>query len=261
MKLSAVVITKNEAENIQRCLDALTFADERIVIDAESTDNTATIAKQCGATVFTNPWLGYGPQKNFGLQKAQGEWVLFIDADEEVSKELAAEIMAAIASSDVDFYWLKIITVFLHTALHHLYGHNPRLFKKQSGRWSNAYVHEQVEHTDEEITIRLNDTHSKRLLHPLLHHSHATIASYLTSMHQYTTLDAKQMSEHDRHRTGRSVKPTLLLPFHLATRQFIKLALWRRGILDGFQGLLWCILSAYYEWEMARKYLWLKGKK
>ncbi|MBI3255377.1 MAG: glycosyltransferase family 2 protein [Candidatus Andersenbacteria bacterium] len=258
MKISAIVITKNEAGTIERCLQALAFADERIVVDAGSNDATVELARKAGATVFTNPWPGYGPQKNVGLSHAQGEWVLFIDADEEVSPALAREIQTAIQDSSHDFYWLKIVTVFLGRPLTHLFGHNPRLFKKSAGRWTGAHVHEQVEHTDEEITIKLNDAHSAKLGTPLLHHSHPTIASYLQSMHQYTTLDAKEMAITHKHRSGRPIGGSPFLPLTLAVRQFLKLLFYRHGFLDGYAGLVWCTMSAYYEWEMAGKYLQLK---
>jgi hypothetical protein len=259
MKLSAVVITKNEEDTIERCLKALHFADERLVIDADSEDRTISIAQDLGAQVYTNPWPGYGPQKNFGMEKAQGEWVLFVDADEEVSSSLAQEIRMTIENPQFDFYWLKIITVFLGKPLTHLFGHNPRLFKKTAGRWTDAFVHEQVEHIDEDVVIKLGDRHSAKLHEPLLHHSHPTITSYLTSMHQYTDLDAKEMANTDRHRSGRVVTPNILLPWTLALRQFFKLLIYRQGILDGPRGFLWCVFSAYYEYEMAQKYLTLKS--
>lgn len=261
MKLSAIVITKNEAKSIGKCLEALSFADERIVIDAESDDATVTIAKASGATVYTNPWPGYGAQKNYGMQKGSGDWVLFIDADEQVTSELAQEIQQAIHSPAYDFYWLKIVTVFLGKPLTHLYGHNPRLFKKGSGRWQAALVHEQVEHIDEEITIKLGDQHSGKLISHLLHNSHESISSYLESMHQYTPLDAREMVSRGKHRSGRPVFPHLFLPLSLTLRQGIKLLVYRRGFLDGIPGLIWCILSAYYEWEMAHKYLAISSKK
>src|SRR3989344_5997982 len=102
MKLSAIVITKNEEGNIRRCLKSLTFTDEIIVVDAESTDQTVTIARELGAQVFIQPWPGYGPQKNFGASHAQGEWLLFVDADEEVSPALAEEIRNIITNPRVD---------------------------------------------------------------------------------------------------------------------------------------------------------------
>lgn len=261
MNLSAIVITKNEASSIGTCLKALAFADERIVIDAGSDDATVDIAKASGATVYINPWPGYGAQKNYGMQKAGGDWVLFIDADEEVTPQLAQEIQHAISRRAPDFFWLKIVTVFLGKPLTHLYGHNPRLFKKGSGRWQSALVHEQVEHIDEEIMIKLGDQHSGKLASHILHNSHESISSYLASMHQYTALDAQEMTKSGNHRSGRPVSPYLFLPLILAVRQAVKLLIYRRGFLDGIPGIVWCTLSAYYEWEMAHKYLAISSKK
>ena len=260
MKLSAIVITKNEEANIARCLRSLDFADEILVVDAESTDKTAAVARQHGATVFIRPWGGYGPQKNFGASRAQGEWLLFIDADEEVSPALAAEIRTTINNPTVDFYWLRIVTVFLQRPLHHLFGHNPRLFRKSAGQWTGDAVHEQVERPAEGIDsanytlVHLDDRFSKILVTPLLHHSHQTVASYLKKMHRYTTLDAERMIKTGRHRSGRPVRASLWLPWYLAFRQGLKLAFYRRGILDGWAGIMWCVLSGYYEYEMARKF-------
>lgn len=254
MKLSAIVITKDEEENIGRCLDSLAFADETIVVDSESQDRTTEIAKAKGATVFTRTWPGYGPQKNFGASQAKGQWLLFIDADEEVTPELAQEITSTISNPTVDFYWLKIVTVFLGKPLHHMYGHNPRLFKKTEGQWTDSNVHEQVE-TLTGTTIRLHDDKSRVLNTPLLHHSHKTISSYLQRMHTYTTLDAKQMHKTNKHRSGKEVTPSLFLPFYLAIKQFLKLLLYKKGIFDGYAGLMWAALSGYYEYVMARKYI------
>lgn len=254
MSLTAVIITKNEAGNIQRCLSSLSFAAEQIVVDAGSTDNTAQLAAQLGARVFVKPWTGYGPQKNFGLKQANNEWLLFIDADEEITPELAKEIIATINHPARDLYWLRIITIFLGRPLSHLSGHNLRLFKKDRGLWTDDAVHEQVKNKHGQI-IKLGDQRSFILTAPLLHHSHPTIASHLKKIHRYTTLDAKQMQRTSRHRSGQSVKPSFFLPYRLALKQFVKLYFYRRGCLDGRAGFIWCLLSSYYEFEMAKKYL------
>ncbi len=98
--LSAIIITKDEAANIGDCLDSLAFCDERIVVDAASNDGTLLIAKEKGARVATHGWKGFGPQKNYALSLAQGDWVLSIDADERVTPELAREIRAAIEEGE-----------------------------------------------------------------------------------------------------------------------------------------------------------------
>lgn len=258
MKLSAITITKNEAQTIQRCVASTkNIVQEHIVVDSNSTDATVDLARASGAQVITHDWPGYGPQKNVGLDMAHGEWALFIDADEEVSPVLAQEIAKTLASPNVDFYWLCIVTVFLGKPLYHLYGHNARLFKKSAGHWSNETVHEQVE-TRDGSQIKLGDNQSQILSQPLLHHSHSTVSSYLERMHQYTTLDAQQMSLTGQHRSGRPIQPSWFLPWRLAIRQFIKLVFYRGGWHDGWVGLTWCYLSAYYEYEMAKKYLKIK---
>ncbi len=259
MPLSAVIITSNEKNNIERCLQSAAWADERIVVDAHSTDGTPATAEALGARVFSRSWPGYGAQKNFGLRQARGPWVLFIDADEEITPELRREIIEALRQPAVDFYWLKIITIFLGRPLRHLYGHNLRLFRKNSGRWTNAKVHEQV--TDSRgRTVELKSRDSVVMSSHLLHHSHRTVSSYLQKMHHYTSLDAQQMYRTGRHRSGRPVGPSFALPWRLSLRQFIKLYFYRRGFLDAGAGLIWCVLSAYYEWEMSVKYLRLRAR-
>ena len=257
MSLSAIIITKNEEDNIERCVKSVAFADEIIVVDAESRDETVNIAKSLGAKTFVRPWPGYGPQKNFGAAQAKGNWLLFIDADEEAGPDLAQEIKTLIANPDYDFYWLKIITVFLRRQLKHIYGHNPRLFKKAAGSWTGYHVHEQAQTNDGRV-IKLGDDISAVLKHPLLHHSHQTITAYLKRMAEYTALDAQQMAKTGRHRSGRPVKPVWYLPYYLAARQFLKLYFYKQGFLDGSAGFLWSVLSGYYEWTMAKKYRLLK---
>jgi len=257
MKLSAIVIAKDAEQSIARVLRSLHFADEKIcILDDRTTDNTAAAA--AGAKILRRGWTGYGPQKNFGAAAAQGEWLLFIDTDEEVPPALAEEIKKSTTYAlppTPSFYWLRIVTVFLGKPLYHLYGHNPRLFRKDAGRWTDARVHEQVERIRDRSLLKLRDADSKILSQPLLHHSHPTIQSYLKKMHRYTTLDAEQMKRTGRHRSGRPVRPTTILPFRLAARQLVKLLFYRRGILDGYAGIVWCVLSAYYEYEMGRKYI------
>lgn len=253
MKLSVIVITKNEETTIARCIKSVAFADEIIVIDAQSTDATPTIAQSLGAVVYTNPWPGFGAQKNYGASRAHGEWLLFIDADEEVPAELSQAIRRATANPAADFYWLRIVTVFLGSPLTHLFGHNPRLFKRAAGQWTDARVHEQVRTLGGHV-ITLGDTQSRVLTPPLLHHSHPTLRSYFTSMHTYTTLDAAEMYRTKKHRSGKSYAPAWWLPAFLALRQFFKLLVYRGGLKDGFAGLAWSAVSGLYEWELASKF-------
>lgn len=256
MSVSAVVITKNEEKTIERCLRSLSFADEIIVVDDFSDDATVAIAERLGARIISQRFMSYGQQKNIGASHAQYGWVLFVDADERISPALAHEITATLAAPKYDVYWLRVLDIFLGRALKHTPGHNPRLLRKSKARWTHAPVHEQVELIGPPSRlIRLRDQHSGVLNEFLFHDSHKTVAQYLKKMHHYTTLDAQQMFKTNKHRSGRAVRPSFLLPYSLALRQFIKLALWRGGILDGYPGWVWATLSSYYEWEMGRKYL------
>jgi glycosyltransferase involved in cell wall biosynthesis len=101
-RLSAIVITKNEATNIADCLDSVAFCDERIVVDCGSSDDTVAVAQNKGAQVVVHNWDGFGPQKNFELSLAGGDWVLSLDADERVSPELSAAIRAAPADEVIE---------------------------------------------------------------------------------------------------------------------------------------------------------------
>lgn len=254
MKLSAIVITKNAGPDIDRTLKSLAFADERIVIDSGSVDDTRERAARLGAKVLTKTWQGYGTQKNYGRSIAQGDWVLFIDDDEVVTPELQKSITQAINNPDKDFYWLRIVTIFLKKPLKHLYGHNSRLFRTKAGKWTDDLVHEQVQSNDG-ARIQLGDPHSRVLTGELLHYSHPTTSSYLRRMDRYTTLDAKQMAQTKKHRSGREITPSFFLPLHLAARQFIKLFIYRKGFKDGWAGFIWCLFSAYYEFTMGKKFL------
>lgn len=259
-KLSAVLITKNEEDNIVRAIASVSFADEVIVVDSESSDRTVNVAKSLGAKVFIRPWPGYGPQRNFAAQQASGEWLLVLDADEEVSPGLAEQIRATLRNPRKDFYWIKIITTFLGSPLTHLAAYNMRLLKKSAGNWQDLRVHEQVQ-TKAGQRLQFGDGISGSIENTILHHSHKTITSYLNRMERYTTLDAQQMAREGHHRSGRPVKPRWWLPYYLAKRQFLKIYFYKKGFLDGYAGFMWSLLSAYYEYVMGSKYLKLKNQK
>jgi len=257
--ISAIVTTKNNEDTLKACLASLAFCQEIIVVDSGSTDQTLTIAKQYTNQIYQNDWPGYGQQKNRGLSKVHNGWALFIDADEEVTPALAREITSVTQNPQYDFYWLRIITIFLNQRLNHLYGHNLRLFRKSQGQWNDSKVHEQV--TDNSGTpLKFKKSNSGIIKEPLLHRSHKTVRTYLKKMHYYTTLDAQQMHKSQAHRSGQSLQPSFWLPIYLFTKQLIKMLFYRRGLLDGCAGLVWCFLSAYYEYESGKKYLALEHK-
>ena len=256
MMLSAVIITKNEAKSIARCLTSLSFADETVVVDDFSSDETAALAQTLGARVYQQKWLGYGQQKNFGAAQAKGEWLLFIDADEEVTPELQREILAITENSEPAFniYWLRLVTIFLHKPLRHLYGHNPRLFRREAAQWDGRRVHEQLVRKNGQ-RVRLGGGETGLIKEPLLHYSHETVKAYRQKMHYYTGLEAEEMAKTNRHRSGRRIQPTVWLGVWLGMRQTLKMMFYRRGALDGYAGWVWCVLSGYYELEAIKKYI------
>ena len=252
--ISCIIITKNEEKNIADCIKSLSFCEEIIVVDAESTDQTREIAETLGAKVIVQPFLGYGEQKNIGIAAAQHEWLVFLDADERVAEKLREEILQITQSANEPVLWITVEDIFLGKSLRHLVGHNPRLVKKGAAQWNANPVHEQLVYTATGEIVRYKDGVSGEITSPIIHHSHETVASYLRKMHRYTSLDAEHMQQTGKHRSGRDIKNSWLLPYVLGLRQFIKLLIYRKGILDGFQGIAWSVLSAYYEFEMGRKY-------
>jgi glycosyltransferase involved in cell wall biosynthesis len=146
-RLSAIIITKNEARNIGDCLDTLAFCDERIVVDGDSDDGTPEIARAKGARVAAAAWQGFGAQKNFALSLAGGDWVLSLDADERVSPALARAIESAIAQAGFDGYDMPRRSSFLGREMRHS-GWSPdyvlRLFRRGRARFTDDLVHERV---------------------------------------------------------------------------------------------------------------------
>lgn len=256
MNISVVIIAKNEENKIADCIASVKFVKEvLVVVDTESTDKTGEIARSLGATVILNSWEGYGAQKNFGASKASQNWILFLDADERVSKELQNSIIQMPEKPEHEAYWITIEDIFFGRHMKYLVGHNPRLVKKGAALWSNKKVHEQLVYTNTNASVKYKDSLSGELVTPIIHESYKTISAYLKKMHVYTTLDAQDMEKTGTHRSGRRVQKTILLPYVLAFRQAIKLLFYKKGILDGWQGVVWSVLSAYYEFEMGKKYL------
>jgi glycosyltransferase involved in cell wall biosynthesis len=118
-RLSAIIITRNEAANIADCLDSVAFCDERIVVDSGSNDGTLLIAREKGARVATHAWTGFGPHKNYALSLAQGDWVLSVDADERVTPELAQAIEAAIDENKADGFEMPRLSTFCGREMRH----------------------------------------------------------------------------------------------------------------------------------------------
>jgi glycosyltransferase involved in cell wall biosynthesis len=232
MSLSVIIITKNEAANIRACLDSVTFATERIVVDCGSSDDTVAIARGAGAIVIeTADWPGFGPQKNRALRAATAEWVLSLDADERVTEPLRDEVLAAVQKPAYDGYVIPRLTSFYGHLIRHsgwYPNYSLRLFRRIAGRFSNDLVHERV------VLDRPPYGHLRT---PLVHYSYVDPNDYLRKLAQYSTLGAEQAFAAGR-RSG--LANALLHALSAFLRSYIS----RRGILDGRQGVMAAILAA-----------------
>ncbi len=245
-RLSAIIITKNEAANIADCLDSLAFCDERIVVDGGSSDNTVQLAQAKGAQVIAaHDWQGFGPQKNLALSQAKGDWVLSLDADERVSAALAAQIMRATAEGSADGYEIPRRSSFCGRPMK-FSGWYPdyvlRLFRRGKARFSNAAVHERV----------VCEGKVARLSEPLLHFPVLRLEDALSRMDRYSTAGADMLVA-----SGRRVSFMSGILHGLWT--FLRTYVLRAGFLDGREGFLLAVANAegtYYRYMKA----WLMGR-
>lgn len=229
--LSVVIIALNEEANLPRCLESVRWADEVVLIDSGSTDRTREIAAGYGAEVIALEWQGFGTAKREGVNRATGPWILSVDADEEVTPELKAEIEAVIADGDGRVgYFIPRRTQFLGRWIYHC-GWYPdpvlRLFRKDRGDFDEAVVHERVDVTGE----------VGRLQCDLLHYSYPTLECYFEKFNRYTTMAAQAAYERGRRAGAFDI---LVRP----TANFIKQYFLKAGFLDGFEGLLISALSS-----------------
>jgi glycosyltransferase involved in cell wall biosynthesis len=244
-RLSAIIITKNEEANIAACLDGLAFCDERIVVDAGSTDATLAIATAKGARVVSHDWRGFGPQKNFALSLAQGEWVLSIDADERVSSALAREIERAIAEGRADGYEIPRLSSFVGREMHHsgwFPDHVLRLFRRGKARFSDDLVHERV----------VCEGPVARLTEQLQHISVTRLEEALSRIDRYSSAGAEMLIA-----AGRRV--SFLSGITHGLWSFFRAYVLRLGFLDGREGFLLAVANAegtYYRYMKA----WLAGR-
>src|SRR4029453_1517667 len=224
--LSVVVVTLDEEERIRACLESVAWADEVIVVDAESRDKTATIARELTDHVFVRPWPGFAAQKNFGIEQAHGEWILSLDADEVVSPALREEIEATLAGGGGhEGYSVPRRNVFWDRWVRHggLYPDwQLRLFRRGRGRFVVRAVHESV----------VVDGAVGRLRGHLEHRSYRDVADFLQRTDRYTTLAAE-----DWLASGRGARPFADLVVRPLGR-FFGMYVWRGGFLDGWRGFL-----------------------
>ena len=233
MPLTATVITFNEAANIQAALESVSWADEIVVVDSESTDDTAAIARRFTDKVIVRPWPGYVAQKNFAAEQASHDWILSLDADERISAPLADEIRALLkAGPAAAGYRLPRVTFHLGRWIRSTDwypDHQLRLYDRRRARWAGRYVHESVKADGPVVDLRGE----------IEHYAYRDLAHHFQTMDRYTTLAARQMFEEGR-RAG-----LLDLAVH-PPAAFLRNYLLRGGFRDGIPGLIVSAMNARY---------------
>ena len=251
--LSVALITQNEEANLPRTLESVMplvrdGRGEIIVVDSGSTDHTLEIARSFGAKVFDEPWKGFAAQKNSAMEKASGDWVMQLDADERLDPELAAEIADVLRSNPrVQGFWIPRKNFFLGRWIRHG-GFYPdpklRLIRRGAGRFQELGAHP---------TIKVNGP-TGRLKHALIHNAYPTLRGYIDHMNSYSSSGAEVAVEQGhRHFSLANIVARPLLTF--VYNYFFRL-----GFLDGREGLLLHLYHAVYvswkyskAWELARK--------
>lgn len=239
MTLTGLVIAQDEAQDLPACLAALSFCDERLVIDGGSRDETADLARAAGARVVVNPWPGYAAQRRFGLGLARGEWVLAVDADEIVDARLRAAVLAGVQHPGVAGYRLRVQNWLCGRRLRFGgMGHDDhlRLVRRSLATVSDRAVHEGFAVNGEVAALP----------GALLHHSYATFSEFAQKADRYTTLAAEEAFAQGRRLSG--LVTALRLPWSFLRRYLLLL-----GFLDGYAGFVNAALQAHLDF--------LKGAK
>lgn len=241
MKLSAIILTRNEERNIEDCLSGLSWADEMLVVDSGSTDHTIALAERRGARVVTHPLIDFASQRNFAISQAKGEWVFFVDADERATPELAEEIKSVLNGTDPFQPSGEPAPLYVYAISRHNYFFGKRLsfgdsrddapirlFPRQRITWAQP-VHEVI----------VTDLPTRKLKSPLRHYSTRNLAHYKQKVRNYVPLELRAMRE-------KGVKPALWKCFLVPPAKFFLLYFFKLGILDGIAGFQYAMLSAYF---------------
>lgn len=245
MHISAAIVALNEERNIARAIRSLGCADEILVVDSGSTDRTRDIAAGLGARVIEEPWRGYAAQKNFAACSAAHDWILSLDADEELTPELASEIAALKQGPSLrDGYSFPRLARYLGRWIRHS-GWYPdrkvRLYDRRKGKWVGDYVHESVR-----LQGSIGDLHGN-----LLHYTCDSLSEHVRTLDRYTTLAAQEVAA--RGKPVGFLHLTIDPAWTIFRTYFIQ-----RGFLDGRQGLLIACMAGLYTFLKYAKASFLK---
>ena len=242
VKVSAVIITYNEEQNIANTLSQLYWCDEIIIVDSNSTDNTIKICKEFGCKIFYRDFEGYGAQKQYAVSLAINDWVLCIDADEVLTDNLVEEITDNLRiNTGVAGFAFRMNLVFLNKEFFH--GKESgryflRLFNKKAGNFTSDKVHEKI----------VVAGPIKKLHHIIKHYSYCSIQQLIEKHNRYSTYSADMAFNKGK---KKSLFPVLFgLPYNFFKYYFLEL-----NCLNGSKGFYWSAFSAYYHFS---KYIKLR---
>lgn len=246
--ISAIILTKNEERNIEACLDSVSWCDEKIIIDDHSTDKTVDLAKKKGAKVFVRSmYNNFSDQRNYGLEKAKGDWILFIDADERISSALWYEIMSHSSEAIEEYagFYIKRQDTMWGKVLK--YGETGnvvllRLAKKGTGKWEGS-VHEQWNIKGKTAVLK----------NPLEHFPHQTVAEFLREINFYTDIRAEELFK-------KKIKSNWFSIIVYPKAKFALNYFFRLGFLDGLPGLIFALMMSLHSF-LVRSKLWLMRQK
>lgn len=252
MKITATIITLNEADNIRAACESVSWANEILVVDSGSTDATRELAREAGARVVEQAWPGFAAQKQFAAERATHDWIFSLDADERVSDQLRSSIEDLLYTSEAqlaDGYTIARRSFYMGRWIRGG-GWYPdrqlRLYRKARGRWAGAFIHESVK-MDQDAVV-------KNLSGDILHYSVRDAAHHHRMIgERYAPLSARQMFEQ-----GRRTSPAKIAT--AAPAAFIRSFLLKGGFRDGLAGLGIASFAAHHAflkhlmlWEMQRK--------
>lgn len=229
-KISAVIITNNEANNIERCLKSLSWVDEIVVVDSYSKDNTVEICNRYNCKVIQTEWNGFGNTKKFAVDNASNDWIFSIDADEEVTDELKVRILDVLKEPKYNGFNIKRKSYYLGKEIKYCGWNNDfplRLFNKNYGNFNSKEVHE---------SVLLNGSKLK-IYEPLLHYTYPTISLHISKMNRYTDLSLKEIDNDKNY--------SILISILLGVNKFLKMYILQKGFLDGKAGLVLSLNSAF----------------
>lgn len=245
--ITALAITLNEAERMQRFLESLSFADEIIVVDSFSSDNTLEIAKAFnGVKTYQRAFDNFSDQKNFAISKASHNWILFFDPDEEVTPELREEIQSVLQKPRAIAYYIKRSLYFMGKRIKYSGFQTDwvvRLFHKDHCRYNGKLVHETID----------VDGRTAKLRSRLPHHTYKGIDDYTSKLHRYSALQAEMLYNKQKRP---SLWQFLFRPWYRFWHQYLV----RLGILDGKEGFILAYINAF---SVFKRYvnLWLRYRK